>query len=513
MHARHASLVTGLGVVGLLLTGCSSAPTPTPPTPPTTAAEPSAPESSIETDPLDAFYEQELDWRDCGDAECTRVRVPLDYQDPSAGTTELALTKVPATGESIGALFVNPGGPGGSAFDYARAADYIVSPSIRDSFDIVGVDPRGVGKSDPIECLTDSELDEIFASDGTPDDAEEERRLIADSQYVADACESNATEVWRHMDTVSTARDLDIVRVALRQPVLNYLGKSYGSAIGAAYAELFPEWVGRMVLDGAFPLNLSQQEISYRQALAFEDAVDHFATDCVDSGECPFIGDSDQVANGLRSFLTSLDERPLPTRDGRPLTQSLGSYAVLSFLYFPDTDYPRLRSALAEAVNDGDGTALITLVDERVNRADDGRYLDNSTDAFYAVSCADMPFDGTAQDAARLASEWQSEAPTFGAALAWGMLVCADWPAPAAEQLTQLTAAGSGPILVVSTAGDTATPHEWGIALAESLDNGHLVTWDAFHHTAYAQGSACVDRAVDAYLLAGELPTPGLVCS
>lgn len=508
MHARHASLVAGLGVVGLLLTGCSSAPTPTPPTPPTTAPEP-----SVDVDPLDAFYEQELDWRDCGDAECTRVLVPVDYQDPSAGTTELALTKVPARGESIGALFVNPGGPGGSAFDYARAADYIVSPAVRDSFDIVGVDPRGVGKSDPIECLTDSELDEIFASDGTPDDPEEERKLIADSAYVAQACARNAAEVWRHMDTVSTARDMDIVRVVLRQPVLNYLGKSYGSAIGAAYAELFPEWVGRMVLDGAFPLNLSQEEISYRQALAFEAAVEHFATDCVASGECPFAGDPGQVTTELRAFLRSMDERPLPTSDGRSLTQSLASYAVLSFLYFPDTDYSRLRAALIEAVNNDDGTALITLVDERVNRADDGRYLDNSTDAFYAVSCADMPFDGTAQDAGRLAREWSNQAPTFGAALAWGMLVCADWPAPAAERLTELNAGGSGPILVVSTAGDTATPHEWGIALAESLENGHLVTWDAFHHTAYGQGSSCVDQAVDAYLLAGELPAPDLVCS
>ena len=509
MRARHASLVAGLGVVGfVLLAGCSSSPTPTPPPPPT-----SAPDQSTAVDPLDEFYEQDIEWRNCGNAECARIQVPLDYRNPSAGTTELALTKVPALGESIGALFVNPGGPGGSAFDYAKAADYIVSPAVRDSFDIVGVDPRGVGKSDPIECLTDSELDDIFASDGTPDDADEERKLISDSAYVGQACDRKASEVWRHMDTVSTARDMDIVRVVLRQPVLNYLGKSYGSAIGAAYAQLFPEWVGRMVLDGAFPLNLSQEEISYRQALAFEAAVEHFAADCVDSGECPFAGDPNQVATELRAFLRSLDERPLPTSDGRSLTQSLASYAVLSFLYFPDMDYPRLRAALAEAVNDDDGTALIALVDERVNRADDGRYLDNSTDAFYAVSCADMPFDGTAQDAARLAREWSNEAPTFGEALAWGMLVCADWPAPAGEQLTEITAAGSGPILVVSTAGDTATPHEWGIAMAESLDNGHLLTWDAFHHTAYAQGSACIDRAVDAYLLAGELPAPGLVCS
>jgi len=164
-------------------------------------------------------------------------------------------------------------------------------------------------------------------------------------------------------------------------------------------------------------------------------------------------------------------------------------------------------------VNNDDGTALLALVDERVNRGQDGRYLDNSTDAFYAVSCADLPYDGTPQDAQRLAREWSIDAPTFGPALAWGMLVCADWPAPAKETVTSVTADGSAPILVVSTAGDTATPHQWGIDLARSLANGHLVTWDAFNHTAYREGSACIDNAVDAYLLAGELPPADLVCS
>ena len=441
------------------------------------------------------------------------MQVPLDYQDPAAGTVELSMTMVPAREESIGALFVNPGGPGGSAFDYARAADFIVSPAIRDSFDIVGVDPRGVGGSDPVKCLTDAQIDEIFSADGTPDDDQERLQLIADSSSIAQACDENAEELWRHMDTVSTARDMDIVRSVLGQPVLNYLGKSYGSAIGATYAELFPSRVGRMVLDGVLPVDLSQEEITFGQARAFESGLVDFANFCAQSDECPFTGSSQDVHEQLRSFLDALDRRPLPTQDGRVLTESLGSYAVLSFLYFPKTDYPRLMEALRRAVNDDDGTELIALVDERVNRGKDGRYLDNSTDAFYAVSCADLPFEGTAEDVERLAQEWSIDAPTFGSAFAWGMLVCADWPAPAAERVTSVTADGSAPILIVSTAGDTATPHEWGIGLAEALANGHLLTWDAFNHTAYREGSACIDDAVDNYLLAGELPPADLVCS
>jgi pimeloyl-ACP methyl ester carboxylesterase len=504
---RAVTCLGGLALVGALVAGCSGTPEAVPPpVPEATSSEPSP-----QDDPLAAFYGQGLDWRECGGAECTRVQVPLDYDDPTGARIELSLTKVPANGESIGALLVNPGGPGGSAFDYAKAADYIVSPGIRESFDIVGVDPRGVAGSEPVKCLTDAQIDEIFAADGTPDDPQEVSRLIADSASIARACQDQADEIWRYMDTATTARDMDIVRAVLAQPVLNYLGKSYGTAIGATYAELFPERVGRMVLDGALPVGMSHEDITYGQAVAFEKAVAHFADYCVASGDCPFPGSANDVVTGLRSFLAELDTAPLPTQDGRELTESLGSYAVLSHLYFPDSDYPRLKRALAEAVND-DGSALITLMDERVNRGKDGRYLDNSTDAFYAVTCADMPYRGTPEDVAALAREWSAAAPTFGPALAWGMLVCADWPVQAEDPVMGVSANGSAPILVVSTAGDTATPHQWGIGLAEELYDGHLVTWDGYNHTAYGEGSVCIDRAVDAYLLAGELPPAGLVC-
>lgn len=503
---RPGFFVTATLACAVVVSGCSSSPVPVP------IAAPLDDSSRDVLDPLVDFYDQELTWRNCGGAECAKVLVPLDYDDPSSGTVELSMTRVPAKGDSLGALLVNPGGPGGSAFDYAKAADYIVSPAIRDSFDIVGVDPRGVGKSEPVRCLNDQQIDELFAADGTPDSLEEGREIVEDSAFVAEACGSMAAELWQHMDTVSTARDMDIVRAVLGEPVLNYLGKSYGTAIGATYAELFPEHVGRMVLDGVLPTDLSQEEVSLGQALGFEEAAAHFANECAESNACPFDGDGAQVLQAMRDFLASLDESPLPTADGRELTESLAAYAVLSFLYFPDSDYPRLREALGTAVDSGDGTALLALVDERTSRSPDGRYLDNSTDSFFVVSCSDLPFDGDESQVMELAQDWESKAPTFGASLAWGLLVCAQWPHPG-EQVGEITAAGAPPILVVSTRSDPATPHQWGVDLANSLSDGHLVTWEAHNHTAYKEGSGCVDEAVDAYLLAGELPPADLVCS
>ncbi len=503
MHARlwlSAALISGLA-----LAGCSRAPEPVP------LPEPSATQDEAATGDLVQYYDQELDWRDCGDAECTRVTVPLDYANIDGRTTELAMTRVPATGEAIGSLFLNPGGPGGSAFDYARAADYVVTSEIREAFDIVGVDPRGVAKSDPIRCLTDAEIDELFAADGTPDDPIEEGQIAIDSKRIAQACEDKAGEVWQYMDTVANARDMDIVRSLVGDPVLNYLGKSYGTAIGATYAQLFPTRVGRMVLDGALPVTLSQEEVTFGQAVSFEKSFSDFATDCANSGDCPFPGSSAEVETSLRDLLARLDASPLPTSSDRELTQSLGTYAVLSFLYFPSGDYPRLRNALREAVEDNDGSGLLALVDERTSRAPDGRYLDNSTDAFYAVTCADMPYDGTPEEVALLASQWQSQAPTFGESLAWGLLTCANWPAQS-ERLTTVTAKGSAPILVVSTTQDPATPYQWGVDLARSLENGHLITWNATNHTAYNEGSSCVDGAVDGYLLTGEVPPGDLTC-
>lgn len=493
--------------VGVLVLAACAGPAPTVPIPtPTKSLSASGPMAS-----LDRFYDQEITWKNCGEADCAHVTVPVDYGDPSGDTIDLAVTRVRARNEhALGSLFVNPGGPGGSAFDYAKAADYVVSGDVRDAYDVVGVDPRGVGKSEPLECMTDEQRDAILASDSTPDSAEDEAELIAVSEVPARECAANAAALTPHMGTVNAARDMDIVRAVVGDPVLNYLGKSYGTSLGAIYAELFPERVGRMVLDGVLPPDLTLAEVSLGQAKGFDEAIADFAADCSTQKDCPFPGDAAAVQRALLAFLHGLEAKPLTSND-RVMNEPVATYVVLSYLYFPPGDYALLRDGLNALVK-GDPELFFGMLDERISRSPDGRYTDNSTDAFYAVSCADNPGDTAVEEVRNLAADWAAQAPVFGESLAWGLLACNGWPTPD-EPITEVTAAGSAPILLVSTTHDPATPYAWGQHLADELSNAELLTWDARHHTAYLEGSSCVDQGVDAYLLRGTLPTAGTVCS
>lgn len=485
-----------------------SAPQASPiPVPPSASASASASAAPVG---LSRFTEQQVHWSNCGaTAECTTVQVPLDYTNPDWRVLDLAVTRIPATGDSLGPLFVNPGGPGGSAFDYAKAADAIVSPQVRERFDVIGVDPRGVAHSSPITCLSDDERDALLAVDGTPDDAADIADAVAASDAVLDGCMRADAEVLPFLGTVNAARDLDVVRAVLNVPTMSYLGKSYGTFLGAAYAELFPQRVGRMVLDGVLSPTASMVEVTHDQAVSFEKQVREFAAYCAGQDECPFDGNGEQVLDELTAWLTLLDTAPLHGSE-RELNEALATYTVLSYLYFPGSDYIRLRDALRIAVDEDDPEPMLALLDARISRGPDGRYLDNSSDAFYAISCTDRPFDGTLDDVEQLAQEWAVDAPTFGPGLAWGVLPCADWPA--SERLTSITAPGSGPILVIGTLQDSATPVHWAKELASSLDNGHLLLWDGSNHTAYHEGSPCIDAAVDAFLLTGDPPAAGTIC-
>lgn len=475
----------------------------------TPAVEPSAPATAA-SGLLADFYNQRVLWKNCGHADCATIKVPLDYNDPTGPTIDIAAARVKATGDKVGTLFVNPGGPGGSAVDYAKAADYIVTAAIREHYDVVGIDPRGVAKSDPVHCSTDAQIDEFMAADGTPDTPAEEQQIIGDSSEMGEHCAANAGAVYAHMGTPDSARDLDIARAVVGDDAFNYLGKSYGTMLGATYAELFPDRVGRMVLDGALPASLDMVTISKDQANAFEVALRDFVTDCLTHDDCPLTGTTDAALQQIRTWLTSLDANPIPA-GGRQLNEALATYAVLSYLYFPPDDYDALRPALATAINDGLAGPLLSLLDQRISRGPDGRYLDNSSDAFYAVTCLDRPFEGTIDDVKAYAREWAVTAPTFGAALAWGMLPCKGWPATE-DKVTDAKAAGSNPILVVSTRNDPATPYQWGVRMAAELENATLLSWNGFGHTAYFNSSTCIDDAVDAYLLQGTLPAADVLC-
>ena len=483
----------------LVLAGCSNSTVVAPVLP---SEMPSAPPG------LEAFYAQPATWRNCGNADCMLVKVPLDYADPAGTTIDLNVSRVSSGDADLGSLFVNPGGPGGSAFEYAKAGESVVSAEVLQHFDLIGVDPRGVSHSSPLECLTDDQKDTLVAADATPDTPQEVAGLEAVSTTLRDGCAASESPLYGRMGTVDAARDLDIVRAVVGDPAFNFLGKSYGTYLGAVYAELFPANVGRMVLDGVLPAGTDLIETTRMQAIALEQELGNFAQVCSESEACPWQGGAEEIVASLRAWFEGLDTKPLLGTDGRELTQALAQSAVVSYLYFPPGDYEALIPALSTAVTNAQPDDLLALWDQRSSRDAQGHYTSNALEAFYAVTCIDRPFDGSAADTAQLAQEWSTQAPTFGPSLAWGLLGCGGWPVAegTAAPVTEVTAPGSAPILVVGTTNDPATPYAWAEQVAGELSNAGLLTWDAHQHTAYSRGSSCVDEQVDGYLLTGKLP-------
>lgn len=464
---------------------------------------------------LQPFYDQTMEWSGCGAGnQCATLTVPLDYADPGGATLELAVLKSPATGDNPrGPLVVNPGGPGGSGVDYAEAADLVVSPQLHAAFDIVGFDPRGVGASDPLNCLTGAQLDEFLAADASPDTPEETDTLVAESEAFGQGCLADSPELTALMASEWVVRDMDVLRAALNQNTLDYLGFSYGTLLGAMYAEEFTDRVGRFVLDGAIDPTLSNTEISKGQALAFEVATRRYVEDCIREGGCPLGDDPDRAMTRLAEFLADLDQNPLPTGDpDRPLTQSLAISAIIYPLYQPEYGWPLLTTSLTLALA-GDGSSMLNTVDIFNDRNEDGTFNGNGVDALYAVNCLDRPDRPDLAETEALAEQWSQEAPLYGSYLAYGNLPCTYWPVPATDEPSATIAAGSPEILVIGTEYDPATPYPWAEALAEQLANGVLVSWvGGDGHTAYNNGSACIDQTVDAFLIDGVVPADGTEC-
>lgn len=504
---RPVALVASLVGLALVLVGCAA------PKNQATVETPRA-DSTTSTGPLATYYDQQLEWSSCDAGECATAQVPLDYADPSGDSIDIALARSKASGDdTLGSLLLNPGGPGASGIDFLDQAKGMVSEDVQKKYDLVSFDPRGVQRSTPVTCVDDAQLDELLAFD--PDYSTD-----AGIQHVIDvygdlgqACLENTGPVLGHVDTVSAARDLDILRSALGDDELHYLGFSYGTELGATYAALFPTTVGRMVLDGALPPTLSSFDASKGQAAGFEGALRAYVADCQAGSDCPLTGSVEDGLHQVRRLLDRARVNPLPTNTDRELTSSLAFYGIALPLYSQQS-WTYLTQGLDAAIRKGDGSVLLQLADIYSDREADGTYSTNGTVAFNAINCVDTPrdpepdFDVMRDEAAQI----EEVAPTVGSFFGYGDTICAKWPVPAAAELPDYTAAGAPPIVVVGTTNDPATPYQWAEQLADLLDSAVLLTYEGEGHTAYGSSNDCIADAVDTYLLGGDAPAAGTRC-
>ncbi|MGA9746316.1 MAG: alpha/beta hydrolase [Nocardioides sp.] len=503
-------------VVATTLSGCGLFADEEPAVPePTLSASPMEPDESgppggTDEGDLSAFYDQELDWKDCDGNDCATLEVPLDYADPQGEAIELAVLRVPAAGkqERVGSLVVNPGGPGGSGVGYASNAAAYFGPELLQAFDIVGFDPRGVGESTPLDCVSDSELDTFVAADPDPDTAAERRRSDRLLRDFGDGCLATSGGLAEHMSTQEAARDIDVLRAALGDGRLSYFGASYGTFLGATYAELFPDRVGRLVLDGALDPSLTSLDLNLVQAKGFETALRAYVGACVDRGGCFLGGSVDAGTRRIRALLDQVEREPMDA-GSRTLFAGNAVLGVWAPLY-NESFWPTLDVALRSAFG-GDGSVLLSLSDSYVSRGADG-YLDNSLEALYAVNCLDHDDAIASSEVAKHLPRFEKASPTFGAIFAYSLSSCSQWPIRTGRVPEPITAAGAPPILVVGTTRDPATPLEWAEALADQLESGVLVRRDGDGHTGYLAGNDCVDSAVESYLVSGAVPAGTVDC-
>ncbi len=471
--------------------------------------ETSAPTGESVPEELRPYYEQTLTWRDCANgAQCAMAIAPLDWADPASGTDiELALVRHKATdGRPQGSLFFNPGGPGVSGVDFVRdAPEQVVSRSVRREFDLVGWDPRGVGSSSAVTCFTDSrDMDRLLygVPDGEPGSPEWRAEVNQAGEDFANACARNTGELLGHIDTVSTVRDLDMLRAVLGDEKLNYFGMSYGTQIGAEYADLFPGKVGRMVLDGVTDPAAGLFEVVLNQTVGFDRALRNYLKACPEAG-CPFSGDPDRDIRTIADLYDKLDADPIAAADGRLLDSAAMDVAVKSALY-EEQLWPYLTQAFLE-VYAGDPVTAFALADFYYGRDQNGEYPGNFFESFFAITCLDYPVE---TDPAELERETAmlNEITPLASDVAMADPVCGNWRYPPTGAPAPVRGEGAAPILLIGTSGDPATPYEWAVSLSEQLESAVLLSFDGDDHIAYDEGDPCINELVDSYFIAGVVP-------
>lgn len=454
-----------------------------------------------------------LRWRSCGGGfECATLTVPWDDAAPTGPQVDLALIRAPARDRAtrIGSLVVNPGGPGGSAVDFVRSSAHTLPGELRDRFDVVGVDPRGSGRSDPVDCRYD--MSRLYALDFSPDDETERAALVAGFREYVDACVAANGDYLRHVSTDDTVRDLDKVRAALGDERLTYLGFSYGTYIGAKYAEAFPDRVRALVLDGAVDPSISSEEMQVEQSAGFEGVLDSFLEWCSRNSACAFHREGRTEA-AFDALAARIDREGLPVPGARPartLSPTEFELGLGAIGYEGEAGYRYLGEAL-DAADDGDGSAMAELSDSYTERRSDGSY-GTIEDAFLAISCADGPPVGTVADVARIEAAAKAVAPRTGAAIVNNSLACALWPFPG-KPAAPVAAPSAPPIVVVGTRRDPATPFAWAESLVDQLGgDAVLISAPGAQHTSFGMGNRCVDTAVVRYLVERRAPERTRVC-
>ena len=462
------------------------------------------------------YYHQILTWKNCGKSQqCATATVPMDWDHPSKATDiALALTRASATGTRLGSLFVNPGGPGASGYDLVHDdLDYAASKTLQKSYDVIGWDPRGVGRSSPVTCYGAKRLDEfIYGVATNPVNSPAwVTEVTEQSKTFAASCLKNTGPALEFVDTQSTVHDLDMLRAVVGDTKLNYLGYSYGSDIGMYYIDRFAKKVGHVVLDGSTDSTLSIFDISLTQSTGFEEALKAYLADCPSTKNCPFPGSVDDSLAKISELYDRLTATPIDAPDGRTLDQNLLDTAINSALY-DQSSWPYLSDMFSE-IRKGTTNTAFQLADSYNGRSPDGTYKDNSLEAFIAIGCLDYP---TVTDPAVIANESAQlvqAAPTLTRPSVIGDVTCENWPFHNRVAPPVVTGAGAAPILILSSTGDPATPYQWGVALSKQLESAHLVTRHGEGHTAYNRGIPCIDNTVDRYFVSGSVPKKDPDCN
>jgi len=466
-------------------------------------------------DPLAPYLGQEVQWSDCGaGAECATVMAPLDWDNPGVGEdVSLAVSRHSATGQALGSLLVNPGGPGASGYEFVLdSVDVAVSEVLRESFDVIGWDPRGVNFSSPVSCAaTDAELDYFFFGEleAQPDTPEWDAELLAESIRFGQECQANTGELLEFVDTLSTVRDLDFLRHLVADEQLNYLGYSYGTLIGALYIDTFPEKVGRMVLDGPVDPGASQFDLVVNQHRGFEEALEAYLVECDLTNSCPFAGSLEQRLRGVSDLYDELEQNPLRHADGRLIDDGMLRTAMVTTLY-AQSSWPfltRMFDELQEGVTD----TAIFLVDFYYDR-EGGVYQNNSMEAFIAINCLDYPVESDPRVLEAQADQLREAAPYTARPSGDGDLVCMNWPYPPKLNKGPVRGEGANPVVILGTTGDPATPYNWSVSLNEQLENSVLLTLVGEGHLAYDERVTCINDPVDTYFVTGDLPEDGITC-